>query len=397
MCTTMLTTLIYRSHLRADAPIQSIVDMVNEANHRNERAGVTGVLLFNGIHFLQLLEGDESAVRQIFKKICMDTLHFNIVELLSDYAPYRRFGRSGMELIDIRLFSKDECLQRVLQRGTTQHKLLYNDRTLRFFRTFIDSAETDSYYELPDSFNWFFSSDEIDVSSLNPSMVENIHAVIDPLAGQIHSFVLSAKSEKENLIANNLLVDLESKRDLLKTAGKLITSSQRVSITLLPLTLLRVPDAINILLDCIRDSNLYPEQIIVEFSESEIIPEIDEFAHSVQILKSCGLSVAIKDFGVGNAGLLFLSKFQPEKLKIHPQLIQNIHKDGSKQAILHSLIRCCELLEIRICATGVELPEEWMWLESAGIFCFQGNLFSKYERNGYLKIFWPDSNELNSN
>ncbi|MFW0973370.1 diguanylate phosphodiesterase [Leclercia pneumoniae] len=393
----MLTTLIYRSHLRADAPIQSIVDMVNEANHRNERAGVTGVLLFNGIHFLQLLEGDESAVRQIFKKICMDTLHFNIVELLSDYAPYRRFGRSGMELIDIRLFSKDECLQRVLQRGTTQHKLLYNDRTLRFFRTFIDSAETDSYYELPDSFNWFFSSDEIDVSSLNPSMVENIHAVIDPLAGQIHSFVLSAKSEKENLIANNLLVDLESKRDLLKTAGKLITSSQRVSITLLPLTLLRVPDAINILLDCIRDSNLYPEQIIVEFSESEIIPEIDEFAHSVQILKSCALSVAIKDFGVGNAGLLFLSKFQPEKLKIHPQLIQNIHKDGSKQAILHSLIRCCELLEIRICATGVELPEEWMWLESAGIFCFQGNLFSKYERNGYLKIFWPDSNELNSN
>ena len=393
----MLTTLIYRSHLRADTPIQSIVDMVNEANHRNERAGVTGVLLFNGIHFLQLLEGDEAAVRQIFKRICLDTLHFNIVELLSDYAPYRRFGRSGMELIDIRLFSKDECLQRVLQRGTTQHKLLYNDRTLRFFRTFIDSAETDSYYELPDSFNWFFSSDEIDVSSLDAAMVENIHAVIDPLAGQIHSFLLSAKSEKENLIDNNLLVDLESKRDLLKTAGKLITSSQRVSITLLPLTLLRVPDAINILLDCIRDSNLYPEQIIVEFSESEIIPEIDEFAHSVQILKSCGLSVAIKDFGVGNAGLLFLSKFQPEKLKIHPQLIQNIHKDGSKQAILQSLIRCCELLEIRICATGVELPEEWMWLESAGIFCFQGNLFSKYEKNGYLKIFWPDLNELNSN
>ncbi|TYS09313.1 EAL domain-containing protein, partial [Enterobacter hormaechei] len=72
----------------------------------------------------------------------------------------------------------------------------------------------------------------------------------------------------------------------------------------------------------------------------------------------------------------------------------NIHKDGSKQAILQSLIRCGELLEIRICATGVEQPEEWMWLESAGIFCFQGNLFSKYDKNGYLKIFWPESNEF---
>lgn len=392
----MLITLIYRSHLRVDTPIQSIIDMVNQANYRNECAGVTGVLLFNGIHFLQLLEGEEAAVMQIYKKICRDKLHFNIVKLLYDYAPYRRFGRLGMELIDIRLFSKDECLDRVLQRGTTQHKLLYNDRALRFFRTFIDSAETDSYYELPDSFSWFFSSDEIDVSSVSPAIIENMHAVIDPLAGQIHSFVLSAKSDKDKITANNLLFDLESKRDLLKTAGKLITSSQRVSITLLPLTLLRVPDAIKLLLDYIRDSNLYPEQVIVEFSESEIIPEIDEFGHSVQMLKSCGLCVAINDFGVGSAGLFFLSKFQPEKLKIHPQLIQNIHKDGSKQAILQSLIRCCELLEIRICATGVELPEEWMWLESAGIFCFQGNLFSKYDKNGYLKIFWPDSNELNN-
>jgi len=390
----MLTTLIYRSHLRADAPIQSIIDMVSEANSRNERAGVTGVLLFNGIHFLQLLEGDEVAVMQIYKKICLDTLHFNIVELLSDYAPYRRFGRSGMELIDIRLFSKDECLDRVLQRGTTQHKLLYNDRALRFFRTFIDSAETDSYYVLPDRFSWFFSSEQIDVSSVDPAIIQDMHAVIDPLASQIHSFVLSAKSDKDDIKANNLFFDLESKKDLLKIAGKFINSSQRVSITLLPLTLLRVPDAIEILLDFIRESNLYPEQVIVEFSESEIIPEIDEFAHSVQILKSCGLSVAINDFGVGNAGLLFLSKFQPEKLKIHPQLIQNIHKDGSKQAILQSLIRCGELLEIRICATGVEQTEEWMWLESAGIFCFQGNLFSKYDKNGYLKIFWPESNEF---
>ncbi|EKS6740567.1 diguanylate phosphodiesterase [Enterobacter ludwigii] len=390
----MLTTLIYRSHLRADAPIQSIIDMVNAANSRNERAGLTGVLLFNGVHFLQLLEGDEAVVMDTYDKICRDSLHFNIVQLLCDYAPYRRFGRSGMELIDIRKYSKEECLDKVLQHGTTKHKLLYNDRALRFFRTFIDSAETHSYYEIPDRFSWYFSPEKIDVSSVNPAFVKNMSAVIDPLAGQIHSFVLSAESDKDGIKTTNLLFDLESKRELLKTAGKFITPSQRVSISLLPLTLLKVPDAINVLLDYIKDSNLYPEQVIVEFSESEVIPEIDEFAHAVQILKSCGLSVAVNDFGVGNAGLFFLSKFQPEKLKIHPQLIQNIHKDGSKQAILQSLIRCCELLEIRFCATGVELPEEWMWLESAGIFCFQGNLFSSYENNGYLSIFWPESNEF---
>lgn len=137
-------------------------------------------------------------------------------------------------------------------------------------------------------------------------------AVIDPLAGQIHSFVLNAESDKDGIKTTNVLFDLESKRELLKTAGKFITPSQRVSISLLPLTLLKVPDAINLFLDDIKESNLYPEQVIVEFSESEVIPEIDEFAHAVQILKSCGLSVAVNDFGVGNAGLFFLSKFQPE-------------------------------------------------------------------------------------
>ncbi|EOL9123189.1 BLUF domain-containing protein [Enterobacter ludwigii] len=126
------------------------MDMVNVANSRNERAGLTGALLFNGVHFLQLIEGEEAVVMHTYDKICRDSLHFNIVQLLCDYAPYRRFGRSGMELIDIRKYSKEECLDKVLQHGTTKHKFLYNDRALRFFRTFIDSAETHSYYEIPD-------------------------------------------------------------------------------------------------------------------------------------------------------------------------------------------------------------------------------------------------------
>ncbi|STM19125.1 EAL domain-containing protein [Escherichia coli] len=32
---------------------------------------------------------------------------------------------------------------------------------------------------------------------------------------------------------------------------------------------------------------------------------------------------------------------------------------------------------------GVATPEEWMWLESAGIEMFQGDLFAKAKLNGY--------------
>lgn len=79
----MLTTLIYRSHVRSGTSYQAIVDMVKSANDRNVQMGVTGVLLFNGIHFFQLLEGREESVKEVFDSISCDKRHFNIVELFA--------------------------------------------------------------------------------------------------------------------------------------------------------------------------------------------------------------------------------------------------------------------------------------------------------------------------
>lgn len=60
----MLTTIIYRSHLREDAPLKALEDMVTAANIKNRRSDVTGILLFNGHHFFQLLEGPEEQVKR---------------------------------------------------------------------------------------------------------------------------------------------------------------------------------------------------------------------------------------------------------------------------------------------------------------------------------------------
>lgn len=96
----MLTTIIYRSHLRDDVPVKALESMVADANIKNNRADVTGILLFNGTHFFQLLEGPEENVKAIYHAICADNRHYNVVELLCDYSPSRRFGMRGMELFD---------------------------------------------------------------------------------------------------------------------------------------------------------------------------------------------------------------------------------------------------------------------------------------------------------
>lgn len=129
----MLTTIIYRSHAHNSISSTSLMEMVELANAHNSKRGVTGILLFNGVHFLQLLEGPQAQVNEIYSKICSDTRHFNIVELLNDVAPFRRFANAGMELFDINLHSNEDCLKQIMSRGTSQHQLLYNDRVLRFF------------------------------------------------------------------------------------------------------------------------------------------------------------------------------------------------------------------------------------------------------------------------
>ncbi|SQC94153.1 Blue light- and temperature-regulated antirepressor YcgF [Cedecea neteri] len=155
----MLTTVIYRSHIHTGTPFEALLEMVSVANAKNIEADVTGILLFNGTHFFQLLEGPEEGVQKIYRAICKDDRHYNIVELLCDYAPARRFGRVGMELFDLREHDKNDVLQVVLEKGTSRYQLAYDDRALSFFRTFIESTEKENYFEIPPRDSWEFIID----------------------------------------------------------------------------------------------------------------------------------------------------------------------------------------------------------------------------------------------
>ncbi|MGK3697329.1 blue light-responsive regulator BluF, partial [Escherichia coli] len=393
----MLTTLIYRSHIRDDEPVKKIEEMVSIANRRNMQSDVTGILLFNGSHFFQLLEGPEEQVQMIYRAICQDPRHYNIVELLFDYAPARRFGKAGMELFDLRLHERDDVLQAVFDKGTSKFQLTYDDRALQFFRTFVLATEQSTYFEIPAEDSWLFIADrsdkELDSCTLSPNINDHFafHPIVDPLSRRIIAFeaILQKNEDSPSAIAVGqrkdgeiYTADLKSKALVFAMAHALELGDKMISINLLPMTLVNEPDAVSFLLDEIKANGLVPEQIIVEFTESEVISRFDEFAEAVKSLKAAGISVAIDHFGAGFAGLLLLSRFQPDRIKISQELITNVHKSGPRQAIIQAIIKCCTSLEIQVSAMGVATPEEWMWLESAGIEMFQGDLFAKAKLNG---------------
>lgn len=70
--------------------------ILQEARERNALSDVTGLLLFNGKRFLQVLEGAEEDVRAIYALIEKDPRHHGLVVVGDNFAAEREFGGWGM-------------------------------------------------------------------------------------------------------------------------------------------------------------------------------------------------------------------------------------------------------------------------------------------------------------
>jgi hypothetical protein len=68
----------------------------------NARDGITGLLLYKDGNFMQMLEGERSAVEASFRKIQTDPRHHGIIKLLEGDAAAREFGEWSMGLRDLR-------------------------------------------------------------------------------------------------------------------------------------------------------------------------------------------------------------------------------------------------------------------------------------------------------
>ena len=399
----MLTTIIYRSHLSDDVPVKTLDNLATDANKINETFDVTGILLFDGTHFFQLLEGSDEAVCAIYARICADSRHHNLVELMYDYSPARRFGNVGMELFDLRRYDKETVLQAVLDKGTSKYQLTYDDRALQFLRTFVEAREKANYFEIPSTDTLQFVVEETLEKAIAPPDAADcsfaFQPIIDPLMQQIVSLEALIRTPDGSAPTDYFAqfsgddiyaADIKAKGVAFALAKKLDIQGQTLSVNLLPMSLVVVPNAVEILLDQIKQNGLVPEQVVVEVTENEVISRLDEFTVAIKQLRAAGISIALDDFGAGFAGLSLLSRFQPDKIKIDRNLIIDIHKSGPKQAIVHAILKCCSSLEISVIAEGVEKPEEWMWLEAAGISNFQGYLFARPLLNGIPAIAWPE-------
>ncbi len=88
--------LIYSSRAVGGSDRDDLRDILATSRARNAEEGVTGCLLYSGTAFLQVLEGEEDAVRATFARIRHDPRHTHVRVLVDEATDGRAHGDWSM-------------------------------------------------------------------------------------------------------------------------------------------------------------------------------------------------------------------------------------------------------------------------------------------------------------
>lgn len=75
--------IIYCSQSTTDISPEELIALLELSRRNNERAGLSGMLLYCSQSFLQVLEGDDEALRTTYDRILVDDRHTNLRMLMN--------------------------------------------------------------------------------------------------------------------------------------------------------------------------------------------------------------------------------------------------------------------------------------------------------------------------
>jgi len=127
----------------------------------------------------------------------------------------------------------------------------------------------------------------------------------------------------------------------------------------------------------LRESNLDPEHIELEITESSIFQDAETTLVALRALKNLGLRILVDDFGTGYSSLAFLKRFPADGLKIDQSFVCDVTTNPYDASIVTALLAMAQGMKLEIIAEGVETREQLEFLRSRQCRLMQGYLFSK--------------------
>jgi sensor c-di-GMP phosphodiesterase-like protein len=117
-------------------------------------------------------------------------------------------------------------------------------------------------------------------------------------------------------------------------------------------------------------------QLMFEVTERQPLPDIPRARLVIAKLQALGARVALDDVGTGHGGLSYLLKLGVDVMKMDKMFVDAIGTDRYSVAIVDSLVKLAEDMNLDLIAEGVETIEQVEYLRGKGVRMAQGYVFA---------------------
>lgn len=354
-------------HHVGDRVLKAVADSVSKALRAGDRLYRLG-----GDEFAtMLLDADEAQARRVATR-CIETLR---------QQDFRRHGVNEPVNISIgiaigevheagdltRLQARADVAMYQAKRPGNQKIAVHHKEGILEDDTLVASLETSALYE----------------TLVNPSRMEIHFQRIVSLNGKqdYHEALCRIRHGKTLLTPDRFMPVVQARRleaefdlTVIQRTHEIIQSGlippgQGVSINLFAQSLPR-PEIISHLLEVTRSIDKHP--LMLEITETSLVPQLDEVAYFLEILRSNGYRIALDDFGSGFSPLRYLADLPVEVIKFDMSLIRKLQSQDRAGMVVADFAKLMIDAGYTLIAEGIESEPIFSRVKELGFSYGQG-------------------------
>jgi len=149
----------------------------------------------------------------------------------------------------------------------------------------------------------------------------------------------------------------------------------RLSVNLSALDL-RDPDLVARVRQVLAETELDPACLMVEVTETAVLPDPDEIRGRLGELRSLGVGISMDDFGTGYGSLAALRALPLDEIKLDQTFVAGMEGSAAGRRLVEAILRMAHALDLETVAEAVETRDQLAWLRRMRCGAAQGFLFA---------------------
>lgn len=127
----------------------------------------------------------------------------------------------------------------------------------------------------------------------------------------------------------------------------------------------------------LAETQISPQCLRVEITETDLMTHEDEVAQRLDDLKALGVNLCIDDFGTGYSSFSRLHRFPIDALKIDRSFVVPSRPQENNWEIIRTIVSLTEEMGIGAIAEGIETQEQLTQIQQTGCHLIQGFFFAQ--------------------